>query len=527
MRIHNPSADVLALKGIYEKEWHDRFRSIALSGHPVAVDRREEARAAWTASVEQMEDLILQIDRLTADGDEADELVVEALETRFAEAEAEAIRHRANLDRLERIHSARTDFLGEGEGDDESEAEGDDPAVPARAPARRTPPRSAPAARAREGAGGPRLSVRREHLTYERDNGPSFFRDLMMVKANGDFAANDRLHRHMREMLVEERLFLSSTDGTGGDFVPPLWMMDEWTNVIRMGRQFANAVTQRPLPPNTDTISIPRLVTGAATAAQADLGTVQATDPTTGAFNVGVKTVAGQVTLSRQLLDRSQPGMDSILFADLTADYNLRLDQQCLNGGGTGANAKGVFSDASRQQITFTSASPAVASATSADSLYAKLANATQLISTLRGLPPDLIVMHPRRWAWITASVDTATRPLITPVGGRNDLSEPGASNALTQLGAVGNLYGLPVIVDGNIPTNLGAGTNQDAIIVMRTGDTWLMEDQPVKTRVDESIGSASLNVVLQLWNYFAFTTERYSQSIATISGTGLVAPTF
>jgi hypothetical protein len=30
---------------------------------------------------------------------------------------------------------------------------------------------------------------------------------------------------------------------------------------------------------------------------------------------------------------------------------------------------------------------------------------------------PDLIVMHPRRWAWIAAATDTTGRPLIVPTG--------------------------------------------------------------------------------------------------------------
>jgi hypothetical protein len=51
--------------------------------------------------------------------------------------------------------------------------------------------------------------------------------------------------------------------------------------------------------------------------------------------------------VSQQLLDRSQPGIDQILFADLRADYNLRLDLQTLVGSGSGANAKGVLSDSS------------------------------------------------------------------------------------------------------------------------------------------------------------------------------------
>jgi HK97 family phage major capsid protein len=112
-----------------------------------------------------------------------------------------------------------------------------------------------------------------------------------------------------------------------------------------------------PLPDNTDTIIWPKVTSGTATSAQADLGAVQETDPTTAQVSVGVKTVAGQVDVSQQLLDRSQPGIDQILFADLRADYNLRIDLQCLVGSGSGANAKGVLSDTNRTQVTYTDAS--------------------------------------------------------------------------------------------------------------------------------------------------------------------------
>jgi hypothetical protein len=78
-----------------------------------------------------------------------------------------------------------------------------------------------------------------------------------------------------------ERRDLSSTDTAGGDFVSPLYMVNDWINVIRMGRPFANAANNVPLPDNTDTIIWPKVTSGTATAAQADLGAVQETDPVT------------------------------------------------------------------------------------------------------------------------------------------------------------------------------------------------------------------------------------------------------
>jgi HK97 family phage major capsid protein len=318
-----------------------------------------------------------------------------------------------------------------------------------------------------------------------------------------------------------ERRDLSSTDTAGGDFVSPLYMVNDWINVIRMGRPFANAANSVPLPDNTDTIIWPKVTSGTATSAQADLGAVQETDAVTTTVSVAVKTVAGQQDVSQQLLDRSQPGIDQILFADLRADYNVRLDLQALVGSGSGANAKGVQNDAARIQVTYTDASPTVAE------FYSKVADATQQVLTNRGLPPDTIVFHPRRWGWIMAASDTTGRPLLTPQGGATQ-TQPGTSNGPTDLGQPGfNFAGLNVVVDANITTNNGAGTNEDFVIVMRSADVMLAERANPTTRAHDQVLDANLAVRLQLFNYFAFTTERYSKAVATISGTGLVAPTF
>jgi hypothetical protein len=85
---------------------------------------------------------------------------------------------------------------------------------------------------------------------------------------------------------------LSSTDGPGGDLVPPLYL-DEWLRLSRAGRPFAAIVNNRPLPRNTDMISVPRVLAGSATSAQADLGAVQETDPTMGTLSVPVDRPAG------------------------------------------------------------------------------------------------------------------------------------------------------------------------------------------------------------------------------------------
>jgi HK97 family phage major capsid protein len=324
-------------------------------------------------------------------------------------------------------------------------------------------------------AGSVRIS--NEPLTYEADAPHSFFRDLVRAERGTDMEARERLARHQKEATIERR-DLSSTDGVGGELVPPIWLLDEYVALARAGRPFADSVNQRPLPQGTDSVNLPKVLTGSATAAQADLGAVQETDPTTGSVSIPVKTIAGQVDVSRQLLDRGA-FTDEVIFGDLIADYNQRLDLQTLIGSGSGANMKGVRSDANRIAITYTDASPTVGE------LYSKIQDASQQIATLRFLPATHVAMHPRRWAWIAAASDTTGRPLVVPNASATNSPASVSYNAAE--GPVATLAGLQVVLDANLPTNLGAGTNEDSVIVYRANDLWLMEDSPVKTRLDES----------------------------------------
>jgi hypothetical protein len=62
--------------------------------------------------------------------------------------------------------------------------------------------------------------------------------------------------------------------------------------------------------------------------------------------------------------------------------------------------------------------------------------------------------MHPRRWAWITAALDTAGRPLVVPQG--RELNSIAVFGAPTAQGAVGSLAGLPIHTTANIPNHCG-----------------------------------------------------------------------
>lgn len=478
-----------------------------IGGADPLADQLADAGTEVRNAVEAMEAAFRELDTADEDAD------VEPLERAFTEAED---RHRSALLSLRRVESV-------------VEARGNLPTPPVVDPDEPADERGEPAR--------PKSGLRESDLTYQRSGEYSFFSDMYQSRMNGDRRAQDRLTAHMNEqeqIAADEGRALSTTAGAGGQFVPPTWMNDEWVRLARAGRPTANIVRHFDLPDGANSINIPRVATGAATAAQADNGSVQSTDPTTDSIAVPVRTVAGQVDTSRQLVDRAQPGIDQILFGDLHADYATKINVQVISGTGSGANATGILNTASIEAVTYTDASPTPAE------LYPKIADAVyNRVGTLRLMPAEAIVMHPRRWGWLLAAVDSSGRPLVVPnpnagvvgfgaVAAVADGAQGGvdlSTNAPTV--PVGFMLGLPVYVDPSIPTNLGGGTNEDTIIVLRASDAYLFEDGEPNDATYFEVLSGSLGVRFQVYGYFAFSAARYPKSIATIGGTGLVTPTF
>jgi len=358
---------------------------------------------------------------------------------------------------------------------------------------------------------------------YRKDGQDSYFRDLVSVNLNRPNArsAMERLQRNQQQVESETRA-LSTTDGAGGDFAPPLWMVNDYVALARTARPTADRVRNETLPSGTDQINVPKILTGTAVAEQATQNTgVQNTDATTGAVAANVTTLAGQQVVAVQLIEQSPINMDTILLQDLAFDYAAKVDLFVLNNSGT--NKNGLLQQSGTNAVTYTQATPAVGGA---GGFYANIANGVQLVTTNRFAPPDTIVMHPRRWAWLLAASDTANRPLVA-YGPRGDLNSPAVANGVAAVnGVVGNIQGLDVIVDPQIPTNLGAGTNQDPVIIMRASDHILWEGAPNAEAFRETKAD-QLSVLLRFYRYAAFTANRYAKSTTVVNGTGLVTPTF
>lgn len=360
-------------------------------------------------------------------------------------------------------------------------------------------------------------------LTYRRGiNQPSWLRDLMAVQLGNDNTGEcrSRLVSHSRDVAEHgaylELRDLGRVDGSGGYSVPPIWLMSQYIELARPGRAFANLCQRQPLPGGTDSINVPKILTGTTVDVQtADNQPVSDTDLTDTFINSPVRTLAGQQGVAIQLIDQSPIAFDDLIFRDLTAAHATVTDLQVLSGSGTNGQVLGLLNTPNITMLPVSSVD--------IKGFWSGLANAIQTVHTTRFLPPEVIVMHPRRWGWFESLLDLNQRPLVVP----NANGPFNAAALLTDVASqqvVGQTHGLPIVTDPNIPTTLGSGNNEDIVIVARVSDLVLWEGG-IRARVLPETKAANLTVVLQVYSYLAFTAGRYPQSTCVL--TGLTAPSW
>ena len=351
--------------------------------------------------------------------------------------------------------------------------------------------------------------VKSEARTYSPQAETSFIADAYAAQFNNDFAAKDRLARHMNEEKIERR---DVTSANFAGLVVPQFLTDLAAPFARAGRPTADIARKHQLPDAGLVISISKVTTGSSVAEQTEGAAVSETNMDDTKLDISVKTFAGQQNVSRQALERGT-GIDSLVMADLVSAYHTSLDAAVV------AEAYG----SAGTQVTYTDASPTVAE------LYPKILDAVQQIQTSFFGGPNVLVMHPRRLAYILAAVDSSNRPLAVPTAqGPNNAFATGSGSVV--YGNSGyTIAGLPVITDANVTTTNGIGTNEDVILVGNTQELHLWEQgagEPMMLRFEQPKG-AELDVQMIVYGYSAFTANRYPNAFAMIGGTGLVTPTF
>ena len=421
-------------------------------------EKLTEARSALTAAVEEL-------DLATAALSEPDEAAdLDELEARCAAAESEIERRKKIVDRMVSVTEARALQPIMVDEDDV------------------------------------RIEVRKDEPTYRRDSGTSFFRDVIHAHS-GDRDAQERLYRHSREM----RDVTAASGGAG--YIPPVYLSELAAPKVRAGGPLLAQLPKAALPDAGMTISVPRVTTGTSVAVQTENGSVSETDFVSSQLSTSVRTIAGQSDISIQFFERSFPGADVVIADDLARAYTTEFDRQLINGASASSEHIGLLNVGSIGSVTFTSGSP------TAGDFLAPIYKAIGTVTTSYFEAPTHIVMHPRRAAFLASGQSTST-PIFNQGG---LMMASGEQN----YGVVGTIAGLAVVVDANVPTTLGSGTDEDAILVINAPALRVMEGAP-RFKVHESVGSGTLTVRLSYFGYSAFMSGRYPEAICKITGTGL-----
>ena len=366
--------------------------------------------------------------------------------------------------------------------------------------------------------------VTREAMTYDKDGRNSFVRDMIGAQLRNDRSSWERLARHQQEVAIETR-DISRTDGAGGDFVPPIYLINEYAEFARAARVTADLVTNMALPAGTDSINIPQITTGTLAAFQSADNTATTTrDMVSSTVAAPVRTISGYENVSIQLVEQSPlaGGLDRLVFGDLMADYALQLNTAVVGtGDGTAGTLKGLVTlgtdSTNGIPTSWTESTPTAVNGAIA------IAKAISKVVTNRYKAAEAIIMHPSMWYWLASQVDGSNRPLVVPVTGASQAFN--AAGTITNPGApaglVGTIQGVPVFIDATVSKVYA--TNQSPILVGKFSDSYLFESG-VKTRVLPDVLSSNLTVRFQVYGYAAL-AHRFNKSISAISGTGTVAP--
>jgi HK97 family phage prohead protease len=232
---------------------------------------------------------------------------------------------------------------------------------------------------------------------------------------------------------------IATTDTPGLLPVPVLGPVFQDLNFIR---PVVNAIGARAMPNNgaSKTFVRPTITTHTSVAAQSsEFAAASATTMVIASNSVTKTTLAGQVTLSIQDVDFTDPASLNIILNDLVGQYMLASDNVAADAITAGATASGS---------TWT------VSSTDPSSLFNALYTAAYNILTATNFLPDHCFVDPNVWLYLGKQLDGDKRPVFPYVGaaGLQGMNAAGTSN-ITQMSTF-NPFGLTLVADKNFASS-------------------------------------------------------------------------
>src|SRR5215471_3719125 len=192
-----------------------------------------------------------------------------------------------------------------------------------------------------------RYAVTREEPVYRFDGtGDSLVRDAWRSvhdkgTAGGD-DATDRIRKYRQQSEELSKLtghyavgFTPQTTGSASQIIPPGYRPDLYIPDFQKGRPLVEACAHQAIP-NATPFTVPKF--GSVTGATADH--TEGTNPSDGSLTfinttVTPQAISGRLTLSRELVDSSNPAIDTIALYEMRESYNRQTEGKVytmLNG---------------------------------------------------------------------------------------------------------------------------------------------------------------------------------------------------
>lgn len=353
--------------------------------------------------------------------------------------------------------------------------------------------------------GGARTTDRDPGI-YTRGGQHSFLADQFRSQRMGDEEAAKRLVQHTKAMqsAMEGDAKLRDVLGAGATtfgagLVPPVWLAEQFAPILHRKLRLASLLRQVPWA-GPFAWSIPIANTAAKTSSVAEGINTTESDPTYTVLTVTPKAIMGYSEVSRQLLEASNPAVDSVIWGDLIGDFydNAELEVITALNGQAGVNTVTVSAGA----------------LTTTDILNQR-AGILEGIAAISDAPAgdaDYFVGRTSRWTTYLKFQDTAGRPLILAQA-YNPQNAIGAGNATGGFRSViqGTLESLEVVTSPTVAASTG--------FIVNSQEHLFSISPPMQFQFEQPAGPALIRV--GVWGYEAVTFGRRPKAVTKITYSG------
>lgn len=430
-----------------------KLRGVALTAMPAFDDARVSAVAA---SLDKRKDTTMATETVTTDGQQAADFDLDGYLNKLVETTTES-------------HKKLTEELGASIG--ESISAGFKTALE-NLPSPQDGPQTVRASR---------FTVTREAPVYSFNGlGHSLVKDAWYAGREQDADAIDRLRKYRKQQDEMAKLAAQFTAGqsfapqstsTASEVIPPGYRPDLYVPELMQGRPLVGLCSRGTIGNAT-----PFLVPVFEASEDATGDHTEGTNPSDGSLSFDEETVtpgaiSGRLTLTREIVDSSNPAIDQIALATMRESYNRQTEQKvyaALNGSATTT----VEYDG--------------------DTVIIDVRDLLAQYPFVRFAAPTGGAINQKVTRAFATAVGTDGRPLLPSVGAQNTA---GMGNAVNQGWDVDGLVFRPA-------WSITDDAEDDVALIVNRADAWVWESPLLTFRFEEKQGPA--NIELNVFGYFA-----------------------